>query len=102
MQLARRDKYAIPPSPKPQARKDKTRAHRLESKDSVGTIGSALDVREFRGSDVVSANTSKESFSPSGSEADFGGEVRTLHTKDIMSLTLSDGEEVDEEDSEEE
>jgi hypothetical protein len=50
--LARRDKYAIPPSPKPDRRRQKQKLKRLESNESLGSIGSALDVREFSPSEI--------------------------------------------------
>jgi len=54
--LARRDKYSIPPSPKPRKEKqgDRSSVRQLESKDSLATIGSARDVREFTAGDVTS------------------------------------------------
>jgi hypothetical protein len=98
--LARRDKYAIPPSPKPNpSRKtplSAARQHPFESKDSMGTIGSALDVKEYSLHDSVLPSPSIDSSMSSLSAS----ELKKLES----TFSLSDEEDVHnvDEDGEEE
>ena len=58
----------------------------LESKDSMGTIGSALDVREFSLNDV---NTPRNG-SQGTNSSEYGGDVHQVLSKELMDLNLGE------------